>query len=67
MRDPIFENALIMKDLFFIRLHIFSYYHNFQSFIFKFNPGTDFAFMMLTAGTTKAGGKTFLGEREKTK
>jgi len=56
-----------MKDLFFLGLHIFSYYHNFQSFILKFNPGTGFAFMMLTAGTTKAGSKTFLGEREKTK
>jgi len=67
MSDKVFQDALIMKELFFIRLHIFSYWHNFQSFIVKFNPGTDFAFMMLTAGTTKVGGKTFLGEREKTK
>jgi len=56
-----------MKELFFFIHLFFSYCLNFQAVIFKFNPGTDFAFMMLTAGTTKAGGKTFLGEREKTK
>jgi ascorbate-specific PTS system EIIC-type component UlaA len=67
MRDTIFQDALIMKELFFSVYLLFSYYHNFQAVIFKFNPGTGFAYSIFTAVTMKAGDKTVLGEREKIK
>jgi hypothetical protein len=56
-----------MKELFFFVHLFFSYCYNFQAFIFRFNPGTGFAFNMFTAVTMRAGDKTFFGEKEKIK
>jgi len=56
-----------MKELFFFVHLFFLYCYNFQAVIFIFNPGTGFAFNILTAVPIRAGEKTFFGEREKTK
>jgi len=67
MRDTVLQDALIMKELFFFVHLFFSYCYNFQAFIFRFNPGTGFAFNMFTDVTMRAGDKTFFGEKEKIK